>query len=162
MNIFPPPLIECTIINHNLTIWDPINRRLRTRNREQSLGFMIDLERSQQRSMSVILSSYRPRASSKAGRTSPANGSPQSSRTESLENHSSVVSSSPKSTAWASLVASRPHWHMMAFSRPLMMISNVASAQSITGYGGRTRRMRFVTCGNFTSGWRTSASSGAS
>ena len=162
MRIFPLPLIQCTIIDHNPTMWCPINLVLPTRSKYQSLGFMIDLERSQQRSMSAILSSSRPRASSKAGPTSPANGSPQSSRTESLENHSSVVSSSPKSTAWASLVASRPHWHTTVFSRPLMTVLNVASAQSIIGFGGRTRRTRSVTCGNSTSGWQTSASFGAS
>ena len=160
MSIAPLPLIGYTIAGH--IFQRAINPRLPTRNRNQRLGYMTDPEGSQQPSMSLIRSSYGPRASCVAVPTPPANGSARYSRTESRKEHSFVVSSSPKLSAWTLLAGSGPHLHMMAFSRAPMMDSNVAFAQSIIGFGGRTRRMRFVICENSISGWRTGAITGTS
>ena len=123
---------------------------------------MTDPVGSRQPSMSLIRSSYRPRASCVAVPTSPANGSARYSKTESRKEHSSAVSSSPKSSAWTLRAASGLHWHMMAFSKALMTVSNAAFVRSIIGFGGRTRRMRFVICENSTLDWRTGALLGTS
>ena len=127
LSIFPLPLIGRTTTDHNFTVWCAINLGLPTHGRDQ--GYMTDQGRSQQPSMSLIHSSYRPHASCMAVPTSLANGSTRYSRTESRKEHSSVVSSSPKSSAWTLLAASGPHWHMTAFSKALMTVSNVAFAQ---------------------------------
>ena len=158
--ISPLPLIGRTTPDDNFTRWRATNPRIPTHSRDQR--YMTDPEESQQPSMSLIRSSYRPRASSEAVPTLPANGSGRYSKTGSRKEHSYVVSSSPKSSAWTLLAASGPHSHMMAFSKPLMTASNVAFAQSIIGFGGRTRRMRFVICENSTLDWRTSALLGTS
>ena len=160
LSISPLPLIGRTTTDNSTTVWCAINLGLPTSSRDQR--YMTDLVGSRQPSMSLIQSSYRPRASCEAVPTSPANGSVRYSRTVSRKKHSSVVSSSPKSSGWALLAASRPHWHMTAFSKVLMTVSNVAFAQSIIGFGGRTRRMRFVICENSTLDWRTGALLGTS
>ena len=154
------PLTGRTTTDDNFTGWRATNLRLPTHSRDKR--YMTDPEESQQPSMSLIRSSYRLRASCMAVPTSPANGSGRYSKTESRKEHSSVVSSSPKSSAYTLLVSSRPHWHMTAFSKAPMTASNVAFAQSIIGFGGRIRRTRFVICENSTLDWRTGALLGMS
>ena len=136
-------------------VWCATNLGLPTHSRDQR--YMTDPVGSQRLSMSLIPSSYRPRASCMAVPTLPANGSARYSRTESRKEHSSVVSISPKFSAWTLLAASGRHSHMMAFFKALMTASNVAFAESIIGFGGRTRRMRFVICVNSTLDWQTDA-----
>ena len=146
--------------NDSVTVWCAINLGSPTHSRDQR--HMTDPEGSQQPSMSLIRSSYRPRASCVAVPTSPANGSARYSRTESRKKHSSVVSSSPKLRAWTLLAVSGPHWHMMASSKPLVTVSNVAFAQPIIGPGGRIRRTRSVICENSTLDWQIGALLGTS
>ena len=160
LGISPLPLIGRTITDHSDTVWCAINIGLPTYSRDPR--YMTDPVGSQQPSMSLIRSSYRSRASCEAVPTSPANGSVRYSRTELRKKHSSVVSSSLKSSACTLLAALGPHSHMTAFSKALMMDSNVAFAQSIIGFGGRTRKMRFVICENSTSDWRTDVLLGTS
>ena len=156
----PLPLIGRTTPDDNFTVWCAINLGLPTHSRDQR--YMTDPVGSQQPSMSPIRSSYRSRASWVAVPTSPANGSVRYSRTESRKKHSSVVSSSLKLSAWTLLAALGRHSHMMAFSEALMMDSNVAFAESILGFGGRIKRMRFVICVNSTLDWQTGALLGTS
>ena len=160
LSISPLPLIGRTTPDDNFTVWCAINLGVPTHSRDQR--YMTDPGGSQQPSMSLIRSSYRPRASCEAVPTSPANGSTRYSKTESRKEDSSAVSSSPKSSACTLLVASHLHWHMTAFSKALMTVSNAVFVRSIIGFGGRTRRMRSVICENFISDWRTGAITGTS
>ena len=137
---------------HNRMEWHATNPGFFAYSPGRGRGSMTNPARSQQLSMSQILSSCRPVASGVVVPTSPASGFSQSSRMELLWRLSFAVSSSPRSSAWTFQAVSSPVGHTMAFWRRPTIILSAAFAQSVRGYGGRTRRMQCGICGNSTLG----------